>query len=291
MPHGLVTVVKPIVVPGQRPSRSGLSSRVVTWILVTNDDGADAPSLPPLATAMAAVAEVRVVVPHIERSWVGKAITRFETVVVQRTERSGVTLHTTTGFPADCVQLGIHALFDDEPPALVVSGINVGYNHGSAYLQSSGTVGACLEGAIAGVPGLALSTGSRRPWPEWRRFAHDPESIPMWSRLADVAIPFAEAMLAAAPRRQILSVNLPDTATTATPWRVTRVADVGYDRLFAETSPGQYVHRFGGMLTGDESLDGTDVGAAADDVISITPIVGSHTGALPEELRAALDTG
>ena len=51
----------------------------VDWILVTNDDGVEVPSLPPLARAIATLGPVRVVVPDGERSWVGKAITRFET--------------------------------------------------------------------------------------------------------------------------------------------------------------------------------------------------------------------
>src|SRR4030042_4204964 len=152
------------------------------WILVTNDDGVDAPALPALARAIATLAPVRVVVPDRERSWVGKAITRFDPVTVEVVEREGIQMHAASGYPADCAQLGIHTLFSD-PPVLVVSGVNVGYNHGSAYLQSSGTIGAALEAFNSGIDALAFSTQSiDRPWREWRPWAMGPDSTPMWER-------------------------------------------------------------------------------------------------------------
>ena len=142
----------------------------MTWVLITNDDGADARSLVPLARQIGATVPVRVVVPHMERSWVGKAITRYENLHVSRLERDGVEIVTTTGYPADCVQLGVNNLFDT-PPALVVSGINLGYNHGSSYISTSGTVGAVVEAVTAGVDGLALSTGSKGDFRTWREWA------------------------------------------------------------------------------------------------------------------------
>ena len=64
-----------------------LSSPLVDWILVTNDDGVEVPSLPALARAIATLGPVRVVAPDGERSWVGKAITRFGPVRVEAVER------------------------------------------------------------------------------------------------------------------------------------------------------------------------------------------------------------
>ncbi|MCJ7726202.1 MAG: 5'/3'-nucleotidase SurE, partial [Acidimicrobiia bacterium] len=116
----------------------------MTWILVTNDDGVDAKALVPLARALGDLATVRVVAPDGERSWIGKAITRHQPLHVESIERGGLEMLSCSGTPADCVQLGIHTLFD-EPPALVVSGINLGYNHGTGSLHTSGTVGAVLE--------------------------------------------------------------------------------------------------------------------------------------------------
>lgn len=258
------------------------------WILVTNDDGIDAPSLLPLARAMRRLAPVRVVVPSQERSWVGKAITRFEPVRVEVVEREGVTLHAASGYPADCTQLGIHTLFDS-PPRLVVSGINVGFNHGSAYLHSSGTVGAALEASIGGIDALALSAQSiTRPWADWRPWAMGPESVPTWERLAGLSVVFARAMLGAARGRVLLSVNMPDTADESTPRRLTTVASVGYDRLFRREAEGVFVHDYRGDLNHFSSLEGTDVQAAAEGLVSVTPLRPAHSTELPEALRAAL---
>jgi 5'/3'-nucleotidase SurE len=258
------------------------------WILVTNDDGIDAPSLPPLARAIARLAPVRVVVPDRERSWVSKAITRFESVRVELVEREGLEMRAVSGYPADCAQLGIHALFD-EPPRLVVSGVNVGFNHGSAYLNSSGTIGAALEASISGVDALAFSTQSiTLPWMEWRPWAMSPQSAPMWERVAGVAAAISSPVLAAAPQHVLISVNLPDTADVSTPRRLTTVASVGYDRLFSPAGDGTFVHDYRGYLNHFASLDGTDVQAAAEGLVSVTSLHPAHSVDLPEDLRRAL---
>jgi 5'-nucleotidase len=260
----------------------------VEWILLTNDDGVFAPALISLAHALSRLAPVRVVVPDKERSWTSKAITRFEPVRVEVLHIDGVEIHAASGYPADCAQLGIHTIFD-EPPVLVVSGINVGYNHGQAYLQSSGTVGAALEASISGVDAVALSTASRtRPWAEWRAYALGPDSGDMWDRLAGIATAIVAPVLVRAPQGVLLNVNMPDFAGPATPRRLTTLADVGYERLFRRAGPGEYVHDYGGGLRNFASLEGTDVQAAIDGLVSITPIRGTHTSDLPEDLRAEL---
>jgi 5'-nucleotidase len=260
----------------------------VDWILVTNDDGVDAPALPELARAIATLAPVRVVAPDRERSWVGKAITRYEPVRVEVVERHGVEMHAVSGYPADCAQLGIHALFD-EPPRLVVSGINAGFNHGSAYIQSSGTVGAALEASISGVDALALSAQSlSHPWTEWRLWSLRPESTPMWERLAGIAAYIAAPIFAAAPQGVVINVNMPDDADLSTPRRLTAVADVGYDRLFRKASEGVFVHDYRGYLNHFSSLAGTDVQASTEGVVAMTALRATHTAEMPEVLRLAL---
>jgi len=259
----------------------------MTWILVTNDDGIDAKALLPLSRALAEMATVRVVAPDIERSWVGKAITRHEPVNVRRVEADGVELYSCTGYPADCVQIGVNAMFD-EPPALVVSGINLGQNHGSAYLQSSGTVGAALEASLSRVDGLALSARASGDFHQWRAWALTNDSLPMWERLATIAADLAATMLEVGPQGIALSVNLPDDAALDTERRLTTVADTGYDQLFRQESPGRFVHDYRGGLHHLSSLEGTDIGAASDGVVAITP-VRTITGAnLPEALTPLL---
>jgi 5'-nucleotidase len=260
----------------------------VSWILLTNDDGVDAPGLPALARSLARLAPVRVVVPDRERSWVGKAITRFEPVQVTAVERDGIEVYAASGFPADCTQLGIHTLFD-RPPLLVVAGINAGYNHGSAYIHSSGTVGAALEAVISGVDALAFSTQSARvPWQEWREWSLRAESLPMWERLASLAAELTAPLLAAAPQHILLNVNLPDDAGPETPRRLTTVAQVGYDRLFRARGEGVFVHDYHGYLNHFSSLEGTDIQGAAEGFVTVTPLQGIHTATMPEGLRRAL---
>jgi 5'-nucleotidase len=262
----------------------------MTRILLTNDDGIGAPGLIALALRLADVAEVHVVVPDRERSWVGKAITRHDPVTVTPVERDGVTLHACSGYPADCVQLGIHVLFP-QPPDLVVSGINVGYNHGSAYVQSSGTAGAALEAAVARIPAIAFSAGSvTSPWDQWKHAVHLPGTLPMWERLADVAAVICEVALSHAVPGDLLNIGLPDGADLHTERRVTTVAPVGYDRLFAEVGPGRYSHSYGGLVFAEEDLEGTDVAAARDEVVSITPIHGVGDGPATPALLTALLT-
>jgi 5'-nucleotidase len=255
-------------------------------VLLTNDDGIEAPGLIPFARALGESAEVRIVVPDGERSWVGKAITRFDPVSVERRTIEDVEIWACSGYPADCVQLGINTLYPDRPD-LVVSGVNIGYNHGLAYLQSSGTAGAALEAGIARVPAIAFSTGSHEvPWREWKEAVLLPDALPMWERVSGVAARLAAELARVLVRGEVLNVGVPDTANGSTRRRLTTVARVGYDRLFAEIDPGVYTHAYGGLIGLDNDLSGTDVEAAADGVISVTAIQGA--GGAPAS-RALVD--
>ena len=264
----------------------------MTWILLANDDGVDSPALPPLARALGALGEVRVVAPDRERSWVGKAITRFDPVSVQRVERDGVEMLACSGTPADGVQLGIHALFD-EVPELVVSGINLAFNHGTGFILSSGTVGAAIEGWIGGLPAVALSTGVLgADYRAWREHIRTPDAAPSWRRLAEVGaellVDIRESGLL--DHADVVNVNLPWESTVDTPREVTTIARIGYDRLFQPTGDGGWIHDFGGGILEFESLDGTDVDAANDGAISITPIRMPEALDVPDDVRRRLES-
>ena len=100
----------------------------MTTILVTNDDGFESPALLPLLRALGGEhRRVHALVPNGERSWIGKAVTRFDPIAVEARRLEDVLIHTATGTPADCVNLGVHSVFEERPD-LVVSGINVGLN-------------------------------------------------------------------------------------------------------------------------------------------------------------------
>jgi len=241
-------------------------------ILLTNDDGVDAPVLVPFAHALGRIGDVVVSVPDQERSWVGKAITRFEDVVLDRVEREGVVLHTCSGYPADAAQIGIHLL--GAMPDLVVSGINLGFNHGAGFLMSSGTVGAAVEGWISGLPAVAFSTGEwGGDWAAWRQRVLDPSSRPEWDTLADTCTGILEDLMATSltSKADVVSINLPFDATLTTPRRLTSIARVGYGRLFEPAPQGRVRHAFSGLVE-FEPIEGTDLAAAADAVVSITPV-------------------
>ncbi len=260
------------------------------WILLTNDDGIESPAVLPFARALTALAPVRVVVPDRERSWVAKAITRYDPIRVEEVDGADPKMWTCTGYPADAVQLGVHVLFDT-PPAVVVSGINLGYNHGAGYLMSSGTVGAAVEGWISGVPGVAFSTGTMTDWPGWRRLVHSPDSASGWERMSALCTDMLSEILTGGvfDHADVVSVNLPFDPPADLERRVTTIARTGYDRLFSPTENATFVHDFGGGLHHRETLDGSDVGAAGDGVISLTPVRMPEASRLPPDLQALLE--
>jgi len=126
-------------------------------ILLTNDDGCRSPLLPVIIRHLAEfAAELTVVVPKHEQSWKSKALSGFDPVAYEVQRIEGQQLHIVDGTPADCTNIGLYYLCPSKPD-LLVSGVNIGANLGACFVFSSGTVGACLEANVAGVPALALS--------------------------------------------------------------------------------------------------------------------------------------
>lgn len=126
-------------------------------ILITNDDGINAPGLAvmhAIATKIAGDAgEVWTVAPAFEQSGVGHCISYTHPMMISK---MGARRFATEGSPADCVMVGIHDVMKDTPPDLILSGVNRGNNSAENTLYS-GTIGAALEGALQGVPSIALS--------------------------------------------------------------------------------------------------------------------------------------
>ena len=144
-------------------------------ILLTNDDGFHAPGLIAMYRAIADMGDVVVVAPSTVQSATGHAVTFDRPIQTQRrrvlTDHGEEILGTAVeGRPADCVKLALNRLVD-EPVDLVISGMNAGCNIGINVFYS-GTVGAALEGAIQGVPSIAVSLhiGDRTKTP-WDRAA------------------------------------------------------------------------------------------------------------------------
>lgn len=121
-------------------------------ILITNDDGIHSPGLTLLAKALEAVGEVWVIAPDRERSAISHAITINHPIRMHRLRER---VYICDGTPADCVLLGVRGFLED-PPHLVISGINRGPNLG-IDTNYSGTVAGAHEGRLCGVPSFAIS--------------------------------------------------------------------------------------------------------------------------------------
>jgi 5'-nucleotidase len=233
-------------------------------ILVTNDDGIDAPGIRALAAAMDRIGEVVVVAPTEEQSAVGHAITVREPVRVrpwpfQLTE-SDVSAHAVTGTPADCVKMAINQLLPRRPD-LVVSGINRGPNTAVNVIYS-GTVSAATEASILGIDSIAFSLCA---WDaeHYDDAAHHAEQIAR------------KVLHEGLPPGILLNVNIPalgkDEVKGA---RVTRQAKSRWEESFQERmDPANrpYYWLSGTFVNMDEG-EGTDLEAIESGYISITPL-------------------
>jgi 5'-nucleotidase len=167
-------------------------------ILISNDDGVFAGGIQALAAeAVRRGHTVTVVCPDQERSATGHGLTLQTPLRAERADElfaAGVTAWACSGNPSDCVKLALFSLLE-EPPELVLSGINHGPNLGTDVLYS-GTVSAAMEGTIEGLPALAVSSADFH----WRQFA----------AAARLALDVAEGMRAAGwPPGLLLNLNVP----------------------------------------------------------------------------------
>lgn len=206
-------------------------------ILLTNDDSHDSPLFHLAIDALRELGDLHVAVPATEQSWKGKSMTRYGPLYAERIAIHDFPAWSVTGTPADCVNLAIYNLLD-QPPDIVVSGINIGKNVGLGFIFASGTVGACIEGNIAGVPGLALSQELAREdflyWDQNRAFR--PETTAALERLVSTLVPqvwhsLVEAHLGEATT---WNVNFPFTPAEIPDIRRTRLGHTTYRDCFRQ---------------------------------------------------------
>ena len=133
---------------------------LMTSILVTNDDGIQADGIRALAASLRFFGDVVVVAPDRERSAASHALTLHAPL---RIREIGTQEYSVDGTPADCVYLGALQILGRKPD-LVVAGINHGSNIGDDVTYS-GTIAAALEGAILGIPSVAISQEARSAVP------------------------------------------------------------------------------------------------------------------------------
>ena len=171
-----------------------------TQVLVTNDDGVDAPGIIHLARALEAAGyNVSVVAPSYNASGTGTALGHISpgnpvSVEDREIRNFNGTVKAIDGPPALCVMLANLGLLPDRPD-VVISGTNAGLNTGRSVLHS-GTVGAVLAAQNFGMRGLAVSLGKHQIW--------------HWEHAADLAVQVLPSLLAG-PKRCALNLNVPPT--------------------------------------------------------------------------------
>jgi 5'-nucleotidase len=225
-------------------------------ILVTNDDGVQSDGIKALAEALKPLGEVIVVAPLAEASAIGHALTLRRPL---RLEQISERVYAVDGTPTDCVNIGISIVLK-ERPALVVSGINKGWNLGDDVTYS-GTVSGALEGALLGVPSVAVSL----------------------EKIRDGRFDFTEAARAALevsgwvlkkgiPSRTFLNINLPTGPTKG--FRVTALAKRNHiTKIDERTDPrGQRYFWIEEGLDEWEPHDRSDYQAVRDGYVSVTPL-------------------
>jgi 5'-nucleotidase len=240
-------------------------------ILLTNDDGIQAPGIAALYRAAAEHGEVHVVAPSKARSACGHGVTFHKSLEASPTtvnDGGGRTLFDGTalsGTPADCVKIGLTHLVP-APVDLVLSGINAGCNIGVHTLYS-GTVAAAREAAMASIPAICFS-----------QFMRMSGSVD-WTRAADLAREILARLLEySLPRGTFLNVNFPildDERAAPLGVRVApTLASAMLDRY--TTAPDESGPRHFTVARGvafGEVLPGTDVEALFAGYITITPMI------------------
>jgi 5'-nucleotidase len=267
-------------------------------ILLTNDDGIDAPGIAALADALSALGEVLVVAPATDQSAVGRGLSygrmgpeadrpdgavglaadeQFTVTIPHEDHDLGYAVH---GTPCDCVILGLGAF---ERPDVVVAGCNPGANLGAHVLPRSGTASAATEAASLGVPGVAVSMDTLGLDGQRTRGEFD--------RAGRVAAAVVRAAVegGAFDAADYLNVNVPAPDRPLEGLAVTRPTPV-YE-MHAGLEEGRFhLHNPLWAQLADRDLpdpEGTDRRALVDDRVSVSPLT-LPTGS-PEDLPGAFE--
>jgi len=229
----------------------------MTYILVTNDDGYNAPGIRMLAQTMQSFGHVEIAAPAHNQSASGHKKTLFADLTVREIDTdNNIPALVVDGSPADCIALAAMGL-RRWPPRLVVSGINRGENL-SQDVTYSGTVTAALESVIHGVPAIAISLANRD--------AIAPEHYAEAARVAARVVDFV--LSRDLPPLTILNLNVPEG-----PVKGIRVTRQGI-RIYRDEieRDGDRVRIVGEPPTGMIDEIGTDLWALHNGYASLTPI-------------------
>jgi 5'-nucleotidase len=228
-------------------------------ILLSNDDGYQAPGIVALYEAIRDLGEVEVVAPEHNNSAKSNALTLHAPLYVNIAPNG---FRYVNGTPADCVHIALTGLLGYMPD-LVVSGINNGANMGDDTIYS-GTVGAAMEGYLFGAPAIAFSQTQKG-----------------WGHLDAAARKARELVQALLADRQpgqapwLLNVNVPNLPyEELKPFKVCRLGRRhAAEKVISQTSPrGDVMYWIGSAGAAKDDADGTDFHAALQGHPTITPL-------------------
>jgi 5'-nucleotidase len=246
-------------------------------ILVTNDDGINAPGLKVLENvARSLTRDVWVVAPEVEQSGAAHSLTLRRPLQVRRLSSRRFAVD---GTPTDCVLLAVNHLIPKRRPDLVLSGVNRGANLGEDVTYS-GTIAAAMEATLLDIPSIALSqlrTGINIHWHTAEHFAAD-----VIRKLTSVEW----------PKGVLMNVNFPNvSAEEVTGVQVVRQGRraAGIEIVPIKDPLGRPYLWIGDFLSDDARNRGTDLAATRAGAISVTPLHLDLThGAALAKLKKAL---
>ncbi|SES79568.1 5'-nucleotidase /3'-nucleotidase /exopolyphosphatase [Methanococcoides vulcani] len=242
-----------------------------TRILLTNDDGVYAAGIRAAYGSVSDLGDVTVSAPAMQQSGVGRSISIFEPLRINRTVIDGIEVNAVGGTPTDSVILGIFTIMK-ELPDLILSGFNIGENISTDTITTSGTIGAALEGASYGVPAIAASIQVKEEglkFDDLRDFQHD----------FDVGVKFVNRVAKKVLKEglpenvDLLNINIPHFAEDGCEVEITRLARKFFKTDVEERHDPRGTSYY--WITGDpihEAEEGTDVNAIENGHISVTPI-------------------
>ncbi|GAB3189235.1 5'/3'-nucleotidase SurE [Hydrogenophaga aquatica] len=236
-------------------------------ILLSNDDGYQAPGICALYEALCELGEVEVVAPEQNNSAKSNALTLHSPLYVH-TASNG--FRYVNGTPADCVHIALTGLLGYRPD-LVVSGINNGANMGDDTIYS-GTVGAAMEGYLFGVPAIAFSQTEKG----WR---HLDAAVGKAQELVRYLTPSVMSHVPPAKSVQaqpwLLNVNIPcRPAEEILGFKVARLGRRhAAEPVITQVSPrGETMYWIGGAGAAKDDAEGTDFHATSQGFVSVTPL-------------------
>ncbi|KHE93801.1 MAG: 5'/3'-nucleotidase SurE [Candidatus Scalindua rubra] len=231
-------------------------------IILTNDDGIYSPGILELKKAMAVLGSVTVVAPDVQQSGVGHSITFSHPLRVRNVYANGDFIgYGIDGSPADCVKLAVREILKQRSQ-LLVSGINIGANVGINVLYS-GTVAAAIEGALLGIPSIAISLEMSESAPDVSGAAETAKNI------------ISLIMKKKLPRGTLLNVNIPNIAKDKIKGiKITKQFSGDFEEHYEKRTDPRGIAYYWLAGTGwpKEDVIGTDMHALKDGYISITPL-------------------